>query len=473
MKNICAYAWKRNVDAAVLIDTHGKVIFYNYKKSIPELDNLVAEGINLYKYDTDKSGDKARSINMIKNNNEGFFSYVSKGKEFYAGFSTLDDLNWKLLFITSSEDVDSMLANIKTKLENKNSLYVSSLEKQVFNSQGILFVILIVVFILFIIISLSISGRLTKSLAILYKGVEKITKGDLSYKIPLLKTGDEIEKLISGFNGMVDSINQYIKDLATTIQAKKEVEADIKIAADIQLAMLPHGINFLKNSNSIELQVASTLVPSKTISGDFYDYFLIDKDNMFFAVGDVSGKGVPASLFMVTIKTLLKEYILENKSSLKDVLLHLNSSISRDNYSCTFVTLICGIINLETGKIKYALAGHDMPVIYKFNEKTVEEFSNYSSTILGAFKDGVEFIEGEFQLNNKDFLLLYTDGITESRNNNNELWGRDNLVATVKKHFDSSPTDLIECIKKDVTQFTNKSVSEDDDFTILVLKRNN
>ena len=471
MKNICEYAWKRNVDAAALINEKGDVIFYRFKKNIPEMSKLAKIGMNLYDIKSE-NGETPPNIVELKNEDEGFFSFTLDNKETYVGFSTVPDLNWKFMFLASSNDIKSMLANIESKLKSENTLYLSSLEKQIFDVQWFLFIILTIVFIVFIVLSLSLSGKLSKSLAILHNGVEKIRNGDLSYKIPQLKTGDEIEKLIVGFNGMVDSINQYIKDLAETIQAKKEVEADIKIAADIQRSMLPQGIHIPDKANDIGLEIASTLVPSKTISGDFYDYFLIDDDNLFFAIGDVSGKGVPASLFMVTIKTLLKEYVLESKSSLKNILLHLNKSIARDNYSCTFVTLFCGILNLKSGKINYALAGHDMPVIYRFNEKIITDFGIFSSTILGAFKDNVKFVDGEVKLEVDDFLLLYTDGITESRNKENNLWGRKNLENTVKTYYRSSPDDLISEIKAKIMQFTNKPISEDDDFTILVLKRN-
>ena len=128
---------------------------------------------------------------------------------------------------------------------------------------------------------------------------------------------------------MVDRINRYIQDLAESIGAREAVESDIRIAAEIQASMLPRQLDLKNATNKIGFEVTSTLVPSKHIAGDFYDYFLIDENRLFFAIGDVSGKGVPASLFMVMIKTLLKKEVLAQKALLIHILYNLNTALYR------------------------------------------------------------------------------------------------------------------------------------------------
>ena len=150
------------------------------------------------------------------------------------------------MFITSTEEVDSRLAAIKKRLQKTHSRYVTSLEEMMFHNQLVLCVVLGIVFIFFLVMSLSISRRLTRSLAILNNGVDRISSGDLRHRIPVLKTGDEIEKLISAFNTMVERINRYIQDLAESIRARQAVESDIKIAAEIQASMLPHQLDLEK-----------------------------------------------------------------------------------------------------------------------------------------------------------------------------------------------------------------------------------
>ena len=473
MKKICDYAWKRNIEASVLIDEKGNVVFYKHKENITCLDSLIAVGENLYTVGQDRLAKKDEHVNMLRNNQDGFFRFTSKNNDFYAGFSTLKDLNWKLLFITSGDDITSMLTEIESNLELENTHYISKLEKQAFDIQGILFLILVIVFIVFIIISLSLSGKLTKSLSILSKGVEKITGGNLAYRIPIIKTGDEIEKLIRAFNSMVDSINKYIKDLAKTIKEKQEVESDIKIAANIQKTMLPEDFIIPNEINKIKLEIASILIPSKTISGDFYDYFLIDNENLFFTIGDVSGKGVPASLFTVTIRTLLKEFIiLEKDKSLEKILTHLNNSIARDNYSCMFATLFCGILNLRTGNIKYGLAGHEMPVIYREQTHVIEKIKKPKSLILGAFKNKAKFHYGETVLNTNDFLILFTDGVTETVDAQNKMLGRPGLEKFIEKLNINSPDLIIKSIIDKINFVRSESSAESDDITLLVIKRN-
>ena len=469
-ENICNYAWKCNVDATVLIDNKGKVISCKYRNVIPQLAGL--KGRYLSDDPEGKPDLGIVSSDLLGKNTEGFFSFVSRGREFYAAFASSPDLNWKLLFITSTEEIDSHLAAIKKRLKMTHSRYLASLEEMMFHNQLVLCVVLGIVFVLFLVVSLSISRRLTRSLAILNSGVERISNGDLSHRIPVLKTGDEIEKLISAFNKMVDRINRYIQDLAESIRARQAVESDIKIAAEIQASMLPHELDLGNATNEIGLQVASTLVPSKYIAGDFYDYFLIDENRLFFAIGDVSGKGVPASLFMVIIKTLLKKEVLARKTGLIDILYNVNTAMARDNYSCTFVTLFCGILDLTTGRIDYVIAGHDMPIIVHSRENRVLcPASPQQSTILGAIEEGVRLAEGRFDLDTNDMLILYTDGVTEAMDENSNLWGRDRLLETVSGNFTVSAEKLIEVIKAGIDAHTGKSAGQHDDITLLVLKR--
>jgi serine phosphatase RsbU (regulator of sigma subunit) len=469
-ENICAYAWKCNVDATVLVDSGGKVISCNYRTVIPELTGLEGRYLSV-----DPEGKPDLGIvdpDLLGKNTEGFFSFVSRGEEFYAAFASSPRSNWKLLFVTNTEEVDSRLAAIKKRLQKDHSGYLNSLEEMMFHNQLVLLVVLGIVFIFFLVMSLSISRRLTRSLAILNNGVERISSGDLRHRIPVLKTGDEIEQLISAFNTMVDRINRYIQDLAESIRARQAVESDIKIAAEIQASMLPHQLDLGNATNEIGLQVASTLVPSKYIAGDFYDYFLIDENRLFFAIGDVSGKGVPASLFMVIIKTLLKKEVLARKTGLIEILYNVNTAMARDNYSCTFVTLFCGILDLTTGRIDYVIAGHDMPIIVHARENRVLcPASPQQSTILGAIEEGVRLAEGRFDLDTNDMLILYTDGVTEAMDENSNLWGRDRLLETVSGNFTVSAEKLIEVIKAGIDAHTGKSAGQHDDITLLVLKR--
>ncbi len=469
-ENICAYAWKCNVDATILIDSRGKVISCNYRTVIPELTGMEGRYLSV-----DPEGKPDLGIvdpDLLGKNTEGFFSFVLRGKEFYAAFASSPRSNWKLLFVTSTEEVDSRLAAIKKRLQKTHSRYLNSLEEMMFHNQLVLLVVLGIVFVFFLVMSLSISRRLTRSLAILNNGVDRISSGDLRHRIPVLKTGDEIEKLISAFNTMVDRINRYIQDLAESIRARQAVESDIKIAAEIQASMLPHQLDLENATNEIGLEVASSLMPSKHIAGDFYDYFLIDDNRLFFAIGDVSGKGVPASLFMVMIRTLLKKDVLDQKAPLIDILYNLNTAIARDNYSCTFVTLFCGILDLTTGRIDYVIAGHDMPIIVRARENRVEcPASPRQSTILGAVEEGVRLAEGGFNLETSDMLVLYTDGVTEAMDENNNLWGRDRLVETVSEHATVSAENLMEVIKTGIDAHAGKSAGQHDDITILVLKR--
>ena len=472
MEDICSYAWKRDIEAALLIDNNGNVIFYDHSREIPDLDNVMAVGKCLYNYGSEKVAKTNEHIELLKNQESGFFYFTLNNNEYYAGFSAVENMGWKMLFITGEDDIRAVIAGVKENIRSQHSSNIISVEKFAIKVQIILFVLLIVVFVLFVAVGHSVTGKLTKSLSILSRGVEKITNGDLTYKLPIFTSKDEFEKLGNAFNKMVDSINQYIRDLAITLRAKEEVEADIKIAADIQKSMLPQKLVIPDSDNFIGLQLAATLIPSKMISGDFYDYFMLDNENLFFAIGDISGKGVPASLFMVTIKTMIKEYILRNKSyDLGVILQQLNETVARDNYSCMFATIFCGILNLKNGIVKYASAAHPMPVYYSSKEEQCIKLPDEKCHVLGAFKRKIKFNIGELVLNKGDLLVLFTDGITEAANPERVMWGINNLEQTVSINHDHTPNGLISDIKSEVETFTAASVSKSDDFTLLIFKR--
>jgi sigma-B regulation protein RsbU (phosphoserine phosphatase) len=217
-----------------------------------------------------------------------------------------------------------------------------------------------------------------------------------------------------------------------------------------------------------EFDIYASMLPAKEVGGDFYDFYFIDEYNLAVVIADVSGKGIPAALFMVVAKTLIK-----NCSSCrrpKELLKSVNNKLCENNDTFTFSTAFVGFYNLVTGKLVYVNAGHNPPLVKK-NGGEYEFLSSKPSSIL-AWRKGTEYKEEEITLKPGDALYLYTDGVTEAMNANQDLFSDDRLHKALNKYKDYPPTELLPAIKREIDNFAG-GAEQADDITMLALKINN
>jgi sigma-B regulation protein RsbU (phosphoserine phosphatase) len=213
-----------------------------------------------------------------------------------------------------------------------------------------------------------------------------------------------------------------------------------------------------------EFDIFATLVPAREVGGDLYDFFFLDDDHLCFAVGDVSGKGVPASLFMAVTKTLFKA-TAGNGGTPGEILARLNTEICRDNESCMFVTLFCGILNIRTGQVDYSNGGHNLP--YYLHHEGVSPLENFGGRALGLVTQS-PYASGQIVLNPGDALVLYTDGVTEAMNPSETLYSDQRLERFLANNRGSSPRQMIGDLLSDVRQFAGEA-PQSDDITVLAL----
>ena len=206
------------------------------------------------------------------------------------------------------------------------------------------------------------------------------------------------------------------------------------------------------------------MAPAKEVGGDFYDFFFIDDDHLCFAVGDVSGKGVPASLFMAVTKTLFKA-TAGNGGTPGEILARLNAEICRDNESCMFVTLFCGILNIRTGQVDYGNGGHNLP--YYLHQNGVSPLESPGGRVLGLVEQS-PYASGRIVLGPGEALLLYTDGVTEAMNPSETLYSDQRLEQFLRTNRASAPHQIIGDLIGDVKQFAG-GAPQSDDITVLAL----
>ncbi len=316
-------------------------------------------------------------------------------------------------------------------------------------------------YILILIFVLIISYRVSHPLRLLAKAVDKFGQGDFDAELPVVKGHDEIALLANTFLRMQASIKESID----TQKSLGRIERELDFARNIQLAMLPDN-EVEENCNDDRHELAPFMLPAKEVGGDFYDFFKIDNDHLCVVVGDVSGKGVPASLFMMVSRIILRT-MMKNLKSVEATFNSTNYALSKRNKLNMFVTVWMGIIDLRTGHVEFASAGHNPPVIRHANGSV--EFVKSKSGLVMAAMENVQYKMQTCDLIPGDMLFLYTDGVTEATNSNDELFGDARLLETVAKSKDTATSDICKFVKKEIDSFVN-GAPQFDDITMMGVK---
>ena len=280
----------------------------------------------------------------------------------------------------------------------------------------------------------------------------RITKGDLNVTVDV-RSNREFSCLSDDINSTVDTLKRYIAEAAARI------DKELEYAKQIQLSALP--TNFPENE---EFDIYAQMIAAKEVGGDFYDFYKLNDTTVAFLAADVSGKGIPAAMFMMTAKTIIKD-LAESGMAVNDIFTKANEKLCENNESGMFVTAWMGILDLTTGKLQFANAGHNPPVLKRANG----EFA-YLKTRAGfvlAGMEGVRYRVGELELYPGDRLFLYTDGVPEATNAENKLYGEDRLLAFMNQHALTEATAFLPALKANIDEFVGEA-PQFDDITMLM-----
>ena len=286
--------------------------------------------------------------------------------------------------------------------------------------------------------------------------------GALTGKLKQIKYKNEIGKLASSVEKMSRDMNKYIEDLTHATAEKERLGAELNVAKQIQAEMLPRVFPPYEDHPEIELYASMT--PAKEVGGDFYDFYMLDNDHFAMVVGDVSGKGVPAALFMVITKTLLKD-TAEHEYNPAKVFEHVNKILCENNESGLFVTCWMAILTISTGELNFANAGHNAPIIK--NNGEIKYLSTKPNLMLAAM-DGIPYTNHTIKMNHGDRLFVYTDGITEATNDYDELYGEERLLRILKavQYDEKNSRDILDIVRNDLNDFV-LDAPQFDDITML------
>ena len=293
---------------------------------------------------------------------------------------------------------------------------------------------------------------------------KKEERGSSAISLLDIRTGDEVETLACSIRQMEQEINTYISNLTQVTAERERIGAELDVARNIQTSMLP--CIFPPFPQREEFSIFAAMDPAKEVGGDFYDFFLVDDDHLALVMADVSGKGVPAAMFMVIAKTLLKN-AAQTGASPKAVLEKVNDQLCENNDAGMFVTVWLGILEISTGKLVCANAGHEFPAIRRADGQ-FQLFRDKHGFVLAGMEHS-RYREYELTLCGGDTLFVYTDGVAEATDSRNQLYGTERMLDALNRGSGAGCEELIRSVRADIDAFVGEA-PQFDDITMLALE---
>ena len=383
--------------------------------------------------------------------------------ELYYAYAPIAAANWILVIHVPETMVTAPAEAIREDITARTGATGTAMDRSILRAGLISLAVFAVVIGAVVAASGAFARRLTGPLLELREDVERISTGDLLHQAQV-RQNDEIGDLARSFNDMAASLDRHIHDLTAVTAEKERIGAELDIARNIQSSMLP--CIFPAFPDRPEIDVYAIMDPAKEVGGDFYDFFMVDDTHLAVVVADVSGKGIPAALFMVIGKTLIKDHTTPGRD-LGAVFMEVNRLLCEGNAEEMFITAFEGVLDMETGQFNFVNAGHETPFILRAGG-TYEPYKVRPGFVLAGM-DGIRYRMGTLTLEPGDKLFQYTDGVPEATNGQNELYGMDRLAAVLNANTAAAPEELLPAVKADIDAFVG-SAPQFDDITMLCLE---
>lgn len=361
----------------------------------------------------------------------------------YFFYTPLTTVGWSVGLVCTEDDIYSGL---------------NSMQWFLFFSTFIGMLVMMVLCVIFI-------RHRVKPLEELAQAANIIARGNFDMKAPLIRGHDEISMLSKAFRNMQRSLVDYIEELKTTTANKERIEGELHIAHNIQMGMIPKIFPPYPERDDIDLY--ASLTPAKEVGGDLYDFLILD-NRFYFCIGDVSGKGVPASLLMAVCRNLFRTVASQGLQP-SEIVRTINDIMGESNDSGMFITLFVGVIDMSNGHLTFCNAGHNPPVI--ISDKGEASYMDVLPNIPAGLFDGMEFEQQEYGSIDGVTLFLYTDGLTEAEDIEQNQYGDDKLIEELTNRHTMKAKDLIEHITATVHQHAGNA-EQSDDLTTMVIKIN-
>ncbi|MDR0957961.1 MAG: SpoIIE family protein phosphatase, partial [Clostridiales bacterium] len=384
------------------------------------------------------------------------------GQAVFLAFCPLEVTDWSIGLVMPYDEAIAPAVSMESSIIELSDVTVAEMGESIGKAVLVLTLIIPICVLIAAILSFSFSGGIVKPILTLTKGVGIIAAGNLDYEMSI-RTGDELEILGNSVNIMSRSLKDYMTNLTKVTADKERIATELNVATQIQNSMLPR--IFPPWPTRTDLDIFATMLPAKEVGGDFYDFFIVDDRYLFVVMADVSGKGVPAALFMVIAKTLIKNNAQAGLEP-KDVLEASNDILCESNDADMFVTCFLGRLDVITGEFVYANAGHNQPLLRRAG--TEWKYMQSKPGFVLAGMEGMVYKQSSMTLNQGDELYMYTDGVTEAVNPKLELYGESRLLNSVNSLKGKTLKEFVVSMKKKIDTFA-EGAEQADDITMLIL----
>ena len=382
--------------------------------------------------------------------------------DYYVAYAPIITTNWSVCIALPIDEITAPATSTENKIIEAMNIVNKYINDQAVNTRNAFIIIFIVLTIIVISISLLLASNIVKPIMTLKKGAESIGTGNLKSRVDI-KSGDELESLASSFNKMAQDLQEHIAELQRTTAEKERLIKELEIAKGIQQSFLP------ENEPKISgIDIAASNIPAKEVGGDFYDFIPIGKDKWGLTIADVSGKGVPAALFMALSSTLIRASATGNPN-VSEAIEKANDLICAEAKTGMFVTLFYSILDTKKRSLKYVNAGHNPPLLIK--EISGDILLLKAKGIALGVVDGIKLQQETVQLEKGDIITLYTDGVTEAINEKEEQFGQQRLLKIVNKNRNLPAKEIIRIVEEEVTEYSGKQ-PQFDDITLMIIKIN-
>lgn len=409
----------------------------------PDSARVIKENYFTYCNSTSDSSDDELGRKM-RENDEGDMSSVNiDDEDLYVRYRAIPDTDWSIAIVCSNALINGIASVL-----------------------GVLLALFFMIPNLLVVIFMGrhFVKKAAKPIQQLAASADEVAKGNFKAPLPPLKTRDEIHQLRDSFEKMQLSLTRYMEELKETTAAKASIESELKIAHDIQMSMLPK--TFPPYPERDDIDIYGSLTPAKDVGGDLFDFY-IREEQLVFCVGDVSGKGVPASLVMAVTRSLFRNvsaHVLEPNK----IVYAINNALTDGNDTEMFVTLFVGVLDLQTGHLRYSNAGHNAPVLMADSVSEIPCDSNLPAGVM----DNWDFSLQELDIRKDDVIFIYTDGLNEAEDACHQLFGEERMLKQLKQQLavgQTEPQAIIEEMGKAVHTFAS-GTEQSDDLTMLAIK---
>ena len=444
-------------DTYFVIDNKGNLIFLKDNESV--FSEITVGQANMLE---EEDVELKEAIKAMINKEEGIRAVSVGGKDYFIAFSPIPKVDWSFAAVLDVEDIIATREAARQEVLTIAEDNVLDMDKFITRLIIVMIVVIIISICVFRKIGNNIGGRFVEPILELSDGVREIASGNLDKKLDIT-TGDEIEHLSICFNAMTDELKAYIDNLSRVTAEREKAAAELDVAKNIQVGALPQ--DFMADRK--EFQLYATMDAAKGVGGDFYDFYMTDENHLVVTIADVSGKGVPAALYMMRAKTTLKNLVLmaNNPDDFAAVVTLVNQELCRENEEMMFVTVFFAQLDLVTGELIYVNAGHNPPLVRE-NGKFRYLVQKKKHMMLGA-NENATYQAHRITLHRNDMLYLYTDGVTEAMDKDNNLYTEKRLQSTLDRiSSDISTQEILAEVRKDIDAHAD-GAEQSDDITML------